>query len=186
MASERGFNRGVIVTSLAEEITADICGALIIAYASFGRQMGRYGLLLLGAIAVVAVTLSLKSIRCRFRLPAVRIGRICCATALYSMNWMLYGLAFYCTIGSLYTIDVSHVLLCAGSMAAGWVGGMLSFIVPNGIGVREGIAAMLLSPALSAPQAMAAALFFRISSTVLELCFGGTMYCVNIVRSRTP
>jgi hypothetical protein len=185
MASGKGFGRDTIVTALVEEATADICGGIIIAYAAFGRQMGWYGLLFLCATAVVAAMLSLKSIRDRFHFPAVRIGRIGCATVLFTINWIVYGAAFYCTIRSLYALDLSHVLLCAGSMAAGWVGGTLSFIIPNGLGVREGIAAVLLSPVLAVPQAMAAALFFRISSTVVELCLGGALYCVNAARFRT-
>jgi hypothetical protein len=184
MASGKGFGRNTIVTALVEEATADICGGIIIAYAAFGRKLGGYGLLFLGAVAVAAGVLSLKSIRDRLHFPAVKMGRIGCATALYTINWIVYGAAFYCTIRSFFALDIVHVLLCAGAMAAGWIGGTLSFIIPNGLGVREGIAAVLLSPVLAVPQAMAAALLFRVSSTAVELCLGGILYCVNAARFR--
>jgi glycosyltransferase 2 family protein len=184
MANARGFDRNTVVVSLVEETTADICGGIFIAYAAFGRQMGWAGLLLLAAIAAAAVVLSLKPARTRLRVPAVHGGRIAVAVVLYSVNWVGYGCAFYFTIRSLYAVDIPNIILCGGAMAVGWIGGMASFIIPNGIGVREGIVALLLSSVLSAPQAMAAALVFRLVSTLLELVFGGSLYYVNMLRSR--
>jgi hypothetical protein len=185
MASGRGFDRSTVVVSLAEEAAADICGACIVGYAAFGRQQGFFGLLFPVAMAAAVVLISQKSIRERFRVPAVRGGRIAVATALCVLNWIGYGCAFFFTVRSLYAIDVSHVLLLSGSLAVAWVGGMVSFIAPNGLGVREGLLVLLLAPVIPAPQAMAAALVFRLLSTVVELSFGGAMYCVNgLARNR--
>jgi hypothetical protein len=179
MALDKGFDKTTIISSLVEENAADICGAIVLAYAVFGRQMGPYGLMFLCAIAVVATVLSLPSIRSRFRIPAVRTGKIAIASVLYIVAWIVYGMSFYCSVRSLYAVDVAHLRLCMGAVAVAWLGSLVSFIVPNGLGVREGILVLLLSPLVSAPQAMAAALVFRISSTAFELCLGGSLYSVN-------
>jgi glycosyltransferase 2 family protein len=180
MAHDRGFDRNTIVVSLVEENAADICGAIIMAYAVFGSRMGLYGVLFLGAIAGAALVLTLPSIRIRLRIPMVRGGKIAVASLLYIAGWMVYGAAFYCAVRSMYWLDASNLRLCTGALAAAWLGSMVGFIVPNGLGVREGILVLLLSPVLSAPQAMAAALVFRIGSTAFELCCGGSLYFVNL------
>lgn len=182
MAHNRGFDRNTIVVSLVEENAADICGAIIMAYAAFGSRMGFYGVVLLGAIAGAAAVLTLPSIRHRFRIPMVRGRKIAAASLLFIAAWMVYGAAFYCAIRSLYRVDISNLRLCTGALAAAWLGSMVGFVVPNGLGVREGILVLLLSPVLSAPQAMAAALVFRIGSTAFELCCGGSLYFANMLK----
>jgi hypothetical protein len=137
---------------------------------------------LLGAIAGAAAVLTLPSIRHRFRIPMVRGRKIAAASLLFIAAWMVYGAAFYCAIRSLYRVDISNLRLCTGALAAAWLGSMVGFVVPNGLGVREGILVLLLSPVLSAPQAMAAALVFRIGSTAFELCCGGSLYFANMLK----
>jgi hypothetical protein len=186
MACDRGFNKGTVVVSLVEESAADLSAAMLIAYAAFGRRMGWAGVLFIGALAIAAGVLSQKSIRTRLPIPDVSAGRIATAAVLCTVNWIGYGFAFYCAIRALGVIDLRNVVLCGGALAIGWVGGMASFFTPNGMGVREGIVALLLTPVVSAPQAVAAALVFRFASAAVELALGGSLYYVNriLVRRR--
>ena len=58
-------------------------------------------------------------------------------------------------------------LLVASVFAAAYVGGFMSIFTPAGLGVREGIITLLLSPTIGTEEAFAAAVGFRILHTTV-------------------
>ena len=59
-------------------------------------------------------------------------------------------------------MSFSLVIVFSGILAASWLGGYLSIIVPGGFGVREGLLSLLLNIYLPLPIAVFIALLSRI------------------------
>jgi uncharacterized membrane protein YbhN (UPF0104 family) len=71
-------------------------------------------------------------------------------------------------------------LLVASAFAAGYLGGFVSFITPAGLGVREGIIAVILGPALGRDKTLALAVVFRIvHMAVLWLHIAITLFALS-------
>ncbi len=87
---------------------------------------------------------------------------------LYSIFWLIMGLAFYFLINSIYPIGFSKILVVAGIYSIAWVAGFLFIIAPSGIGVREGIIAGLLSMFMPLPIAIIISIVARIWTTIGE------------------
>ncbi|MCH7525572.1 MAG: flippase-like domain-containing protein [Bacteroidetes bacterium] len=79
----------------------------------------------------------------------------------YLFAWLIIGIGFYMLIGSFVDISYTKIPILAGSLSLAGTIGIISFFVPGGIGVREGILAFLLSNILSAPMAVLSALACR-------------------------
>src|SRR5262249_57769494 len=70
-------------------------------------------------------------------------------------------------------------LLVASAFAAGYVGGFASFITPAGLGVREGIIAVILGPALGSETTLApAVVFLVVAMAVLSLVITITLFAL--------
>ena len=71
-------------------------------------------------------------------------------------------------------------LLVASAFAAGYVGGFVSFITPAGLGVREGIIAAILGPALGTERTITLAIMFRlVHMAVLWLHIAITLFTLS-------
>lgn len=99
--------------------------------------------------------------------------------SLYFVLWVLMGIAFYVFSSSLYPVDRNVMPAFAGVFAGAWVIGYLSIITPGGLGVREGIAAYLLSFYLPLPTATAISLAARVWVTVGELLNAGAALALS-------
>jgi glycosyltransferase 2 family protein len=88
----------------------------------------------------------------------------------YVLFWLIIGISFILTIKSIYpSLDLNNIFFFTGIFAISWSIGLLSFITPGGIGVREGIMTTLLIPYLPLTIAVAAPLLFRIYSIITEI-----------------
>ena len=88
-------------------------------------------------------------------------------TALYTLNWALYATAFW-----LLFIGIAGwaTFLQAGvAFAAAYVGGYVAIFAPAGIGVRELLLTVFLSPILSPDRALAVAIIARLWTTAVEV-----------------
>jgi uncharacterized membrane protein YbhN (UPF0104 family) len=88
---------------------------------------------------------------------------------LYSVNWLVFGLAFFLFINSIYRIGAEHILYLAGAFSAASLIGMLSVFVPSGLGVREGVLIVMLAPIVSVEAAIVISLASRLWFTATEL-----------------
>jgi len=88
----------------------------------------------------------------------------------YIVFWVIIGLSFIFTIKSIYPqIGLENIFFFTGIFAISWSIGLLSFITPGGIGIREGIMTTLLIPYMPLTVAIAAPILFRIYSIIIEI-----------------
>ena len=86
---------------------------------------------------------------------------------LYTLNWILYAVAFWVLVLSL-DLDAALVPV-ASSFAAAYVMGYVMIFAPAGVGVREGVLVALLTPHLGAGPSGAVAIVARLWTTVVEV-----------------
>ncbi|HET7693949.1 MAG TPA: lysylphosphatidylglycerol synthase transmembrane domain-containing protein [Gemmatimonadota bacterium] len=83
--------------------------------------------------------------------------------------WMVFGTGFWLFVRALTPIEADTLLSMIGISAAGYVGGYLAVFVPGGLGVREGLYAILLAAYVPPTMAVAIAIFCRLWLTACEL-----------------
>lgn len=87
----------------------------------------------------------------------------------YLFAWLIIGIGFYMLISSFTDISYTKIPILAGSLSLAGTIGIISFIAPGGIGVREGILALLLSNIISTPMAILSSLACRVWLTAGEI-----------------
>lgn len=90
----------------------------------------------------------------------VRLSRLDMLRLLvpFVLNWLLYGLMSFTLTASLYpALPWSSVPAVTGLFTASWLIGFLTIIVPQGIGVREGLIWGFLTTLLGVPPPVATA-----------------------------
>jgi len=98
-----------------------------------------------------------------------RVGQI---ILILMIDWMIFGVAVYFLINSFYHIDLSQTVILCGLFAVSVLVGILSFFIPAGLGVREGVLSYLLSRFISLSIAILISLVMRIWITLGEMiCF---------------
>jgi uncharacterized membrane protein YbhN (UPF0104 family) len=91
----------------------------------------------------------------------VRIG------ILYVLGSLLCGLAYFAVLRALSVHP--PLLLAVAAYNVGGVAGMLALFVPGGVGVREGVAASIVSIAVAASDALSGAVLLRLLTVVADL-----------------
>jgi uncharacterized membrane protein YbhN (UPF0104 family) len=84
-------------------------------------------------------------------------------------------------IGGMYTSGLALFGVAAGSYALAWATGILTVVVPAGIGVREGAMVLALAPVLDTPRALVVAVITRVTFTVADVLWAG----FGVLLSRT-
>jgi len=93
-------------------------------------------------------------------------------TSILLVDWIIFGLAVYCLVNSFYHIDLSQTVILCGIFAISSIAGIISFFVPAGLGIREGVLSYLLSMFIPVSVAILISLVMRVWMTVGELiCF---------------
>ncbi|UCB51877.1 MAG: flippase-like domain-containing protein [Candidatus Zixiibacteriota bacterium] len=97
------------------------------------------------------------------------VGRI---ILIFVANWVIFGIALHLVANSLYHLDVSQTIILCGIFAVSVISGILSFFVPAGLGVREGVLSYLLGLFIPISVAIVIALALRVWMILGELlCF---------------
>jgi glycosyltransferase 2 family protein len=143
-------------------------------------QLGRPALL--GAVAVAAVAAAAAVFRRQLlrlaerRLPGLDGGDLVPAPATvallaagYAVYWAVTGLAFAALVASVHPLAAGEVPLVVAAYAAAYAVGFLSLLTPAGLGVREGVLVVALSPVLPAGPALVVALVSRVWMMAVEL-----------------
>jgi len=89
--------------------------------------------------------------------------------AVSLLAWIALGTGFWLFVGAVTSLDAGAVIPLIGISAAGYVGGYLAVFVPGGLGVREGLYALLLAAYVPPPMAVAIAILCRLWLTACEL-----------------
>jgi len=89
----------------------------------------------------------------------------------YVLAWFLVALGFVLLVQALSSQPMSFALalFIAGALSISWLAGLLTIIVPAGLGVREVMLTTLLATQMATPIAAAAALAFRLYLIVFDL-----------------
>ena len=87
----------------------------------------------------------------------------------YNAIVLVQGVAFYFFVNSLCYVPLQNLLGLTASLAVAGALGTLSFFAPSGLGVREGVLALLLSTYIVSPVAVLISLLARMWVTLVEV-----------------
>lgn len=96
----------------------------------------------------------------------------------YFVLWILMGLSFWLFLSAVTPVAADAVPGIVGVRAAGYLLGYLAVFVPGGLGVREGVYALLLGLYIPPTIAVAAAILARLWTTVVEVLVAGLLVAV--------
>jgi glycosyltransferase 2 family protein len=187
LARRDGVARAVTLAVMAYTQVLSVGVALLAGLPVLLAERARLGRpALLGAVAVAVVAAVAAVFRrqllglARRRLPGLGGGDLVPAPGTvallavgYAAYWGVTGLAFAGLVASLYRLSPGDVPLVVAAYAAAYAVGFLSLLTPAGIGVREGVLVLALSPVLPAGPALVVALVSRVWMMVAELVGAG-------------
>jgi glycosyltransferase 2 family protein len=96
-------------------------------------------------------------------------GTVALLAVGYAVYWAVTGLAFAALVASVHRLEPGEVPLVVAAYAAAYAVGFLSLLTPAGLGVREGVLVVALSPVLPAGPALVVALVSRLWMMAVEL-----------------
>ncbi len=168
---------------------ASICAAGLTAFGLADLLTGgaTFGLAVaLVAVAALPVMLLILAAGLLARLPdrlRVRCGLVGSArygpadllavAAAGLLAWLLFGLSLVVLALSFGPLSFDVAVRVAGGLAAAWVLGVLSFVVPAGLGVRDGALALLLAGVLADPLPAILPLMSRVLWLLADLANAG-------------
>jgi hypothetical protein len=88
---------------------------------------------------------------------------------LYIVIVLVQGVSFYLFVNALLYVPFQNLVGLTACFAVAGALGTLSFFTPSGLGVREGILALLLSAYIISPVAVLISLLARIWATLAEV-----------------
>lgn len=107
------------------------------------------------------------------------------AIAAQAMSWAVSGHHLWLLAVAAGAPPARSYLVCVGVYGLAWVAGALVLVVPDGIGVREGVLTAALATLLPLPVAGVVALASRLVSTLSQIAFAaGTLLVAELVRRR--
>ncbi|MFC4115473.1 lysylphosphatidylglycerol synthase transmembrane domain-containing protein [Nonomuraea zeae] len=108
-------------------------------------------------------------------LETVLPGRtVIVAVAWTALGWFVYGLHIWLLAGrwDLY-------LVATGAYAFAWCTGILTVVVPAGVGIREGALVLVLGPIVGTPVALAVAIVSRLAFTLADVTAAGISFLLG-------
>jgi uncharacterized membrane protein YbhN (UPF0104 family) len=198
LARREGVARPVTLAVMAFTQVLSVVVALLAGLPVLLAERARLGRpALLGAVAVVLVAAAAAAFRrqllplARRRLPGLGSGDLVPAPGTvallavgYAAYWAVTGLAFAALVASAHRLSPGEVPLVVAAYAAAYAVGFLSLLTPAGLGVREGVLVVALSPVLPAGPALVVALVSRVWMMVAELAGAGVAQLAATPASR--
>lgn len=83
--------------------------------------------------------------------------------------WIAQIIGFYFLVVAIYPVDVSLFPILTAAYCLSWITGFIVLFAPSGLGIREGVMTLLLTPVLTAPLAIAMSFISRIWMTIFEI-----------------
>ncbi len=90
------------------------------------------------------------------------LGDVSKIILIFVANWVVFGIALHLLANSFYHFDISQTVILCGIFALSVIAGTVSFFVPAGLGVREGIISYLLGSFIPLPVAILISLVLRV------------------------
>ena len=138
-----------------------LAGAVLLACATIGLLAWKGALARLGRM--VGATAEWRA------LPA---AAVVASSGLTLLSWCVYGFAFWALGRGLGLPPVLPLVDAAGVFALGYILGLLALFAPGGLGVREGVFYVLLTPYLGTGGALALSVASRLELTLTEAVAG--------------
>jgi len=88
---------------------------------------------------------------------------------LYTINWLIFGLAFYFFINSFINFSFNNFLYSTGAFAVSGLIGFLAVFAPAGLGVREGSLIFILSYIIPPAVSSVISITSRIWITLIDI-----------------
>jgi hypothetical protein len=85
------------------------------------------------------------------------------------LNWALAGLGAWFCLRALAPVEIGILPLVLAALALGTVAGFVAIFAPAGLGIREGLGALILAPVVGAEVALLGLLLLRGISVVVDL-----------------
>lgn len=193
-ARERGVPGGMALLAgsvflVVHAVTSVLVGALLlVSQPALVDKFGWAGL----CIPLALVVLHPKVINFLARKLAKRSGEepptLKWSGLVKPMLWMLpawlgYGVAAYVLADPFTDSMVTLAVVGTGAFALGWLVGLLVFLAPAGVGAREAVLILALTPLLGAPAAATVALMLRVGHTLADLLLALRYGLVRVRRS---
>ena len=105
-------------------------------------------------------------------------------TGGYLLTDLLLGGAFLLVVMSVSDIEISDFPLLVGGYNLAAVIGIVAFIAPAGLGVREGVLAGFLTPVVGGPVAASLAILVRVVVVLADLVFVGIVEAASALSGR--
>lgn len=148
-------------------------------------------IILLPLIFLLVGHKKLDSIRNRFLMgstPLPPIMALLKVLLIGVLSWIIVSASFAFLVFSSVGEWPASPLLIASAFPAGYIGGFVSLLAPSGIGIREGIITIILTPSMGSEMALSIALVFRIIQTAviwLNIAVTFLVLSIGLGRSRT-
>ncbi|HWM05927.1 MAG TPA: lysylphosphatidylglycerol synthase domain-containing protein [Actinophytocola sp.] len=98
--------------------------------------------------------------------------------------WLAYGAAGYLLADPFTDSMLQLALVCTGSFALGWIVGLVVFIAPAGVGAREAVLIIALTPLLGVAAATTVSLILRVAHTLADMLLALRHGLVRARRNR--
>ncbi|MGN9836846.1 lysylphosphatidylglycerol synthase domain-containing protein [Nonomuraea sp. H19] len=96
------------------------------------------------------------------------------AVAWTTLGWFVYGVHVWLLSGR-----ADLYLIATGAYAFAWATGLLAFVVPAGVGIREGALVLVLGPVLGTAPALAVAIVSRLAFTLADATAAGVSFLLG-------
>ena len=120
-----------------------------------------------------ALAIVFRVVRVKHEVPSLRYGATLGLVAFYALTWLTAGAAFQCFTLALVKGAQGNILEYAGVYAVATIAGMVIPGGPAGLGEREAVLALLLTPYVGPGVAVVVAFAARVWFTLLELGLSG-------------
>lgn len=150
------------------------------------------GLILLGGLICVhpRVYMALINLAMRLlRLPRLEIKprfRHYAKPILYMMGqWLFTGLSLWCLTRSIGPARADLIIMMTAASGLAVTLGFVALFAPGGIGVREGVYLLMLTPVLGSAGATVVTISFRIVQTIVEIALAAAGYMIlHVLRKQ--
>jgi hypothetical protein len=196
MTNPEGVPKRECLASVVYEMALMLTGSVLVgAYAvvqtpSFGGA-ARYTVLVIPLAAMICLhprifgpmaNVALKRIGKQSLPRTLPVSAIGSMVVLYSASWILAGAGLYALIEGLHPIQPDDFFVVLAAPAVGYIAAALAFMLPGGIGAREGGLAAVLSVALPLGVGVAVAVGLRLLQLTVEL---GAAVATPLIARRT-
>ncbi|HEX2130613.1 MAG TPA: lysylphosphatidylglycerol synthase domain-containing protein [Actinophytocola sp.] len=117
--------------------------------------------------------------------PVLRWRHLVAPIAWMFPAWLGYGLGGYLLADPFTDSVVVLALVCTGSFALGWIVGLVVFIAPAGVGAREAVLILALTPLTGVAAATTVSLVLRVAHTLADILLA-LRYGLIRARRREP